>query len=573
MASLGPGSPQSYNLAPGESSADLDYKKKMAYAMLMQGISTEPVKAWTQGAARLAQALLGGYDLNQVQKEEDAQKAQGRAILSQLAGGDLTMPQASPPPQAPISPIAPRPPAPVQNPAQSPLAMAGQYQPLIQSAAENAGLNPDLLARQLYQENQFKPTGVSPAGARGIAQFMPGTAQQYGVNPDVPEQAIPGAAKYMADLSKKYNGNTQLALAAYNWGPGNVDKWIASGANPNAVPAETQNYVKSITGNPLAVAPQTTGTTQGAPADLARGGLTDAKRLQLTQALMLNPATSTLGQALMAKEMDRQATRWTPLLTAQDRAAHGIQPSDTNPYQANALGEVKAVNPQPFAVNVNQQAESEFSKTYGGGLGKQALEVVANGDKAASELQRVQLLKGLLGQIQTGKLTPAQATIGGWAQSMGLDPSSIGINPATPATAEAATALINKFALGNIGTAEGGIPANNFSEADRDFAVKIAPGLRNRPEANDIILAAKERENQLAMQRANDWQDARDKGISYEKFSSQWRKKLQSMNVFGDLIKKVEVLNAQPGQTAAGQTTAAPTGGVRRYNPQTGKIE
>jgi hypothetical protein len=80
---------------------------------------------------------------------------------------------------------------------------------------------------------------------------MPATAAQYGVNPADPQSAITGAAHYDSDLTKQFGGNTGLGLAAYNWGPGNVKKWLASGANPAAVPAITRAYVQNITGKPL----------------------------------------------------------------------------------------------------------------------------------------------------------------------------------------------------------------------------------------------------------------------------------------------------------------------------------
>jgi soluble lytic murein transglycosylase-like protein len=128
---------------------------------------------------------------------------------------------------------------------------ASPYVPMIKGEAEKYGLDPELFARQLYKENQFQLIGVSSAGARGIAQFMPATAERYGVNPDDPKSAIPGAANYMGDLKRMFMGNTGLALAGYNWGEGNVQKWLSSGADPARVPQETRNYVKDITGQSI----------------------------------------------------------------------------------------------------------------------------------------------------------------------------------------------------------------------------------------------------------------------------------------------------------------------------------
>ena len=100
------------------------------------------------------------------------------------------------------------------------------------------GLTPDLVKQVLTQESHGVPGQTSPKGAEGLMQLMPGTAQQYGVDPNNPQQNIDGGVHYLADLLKKYGGNKTLALAAYNAGPGNVDKY--GGVPPFA---ETQKYV------------------------------------------------------------------------------------------------------------------------------------------------------------------------------------------------------------------------------------------------------------------------------------------------------------------------------------------
>jgi hypothetical protein len=128
------------------------------------------------------------------------------------------------------------------------VADAGQFQPAIDAAAAKYGIDPAWLGRLLYQENRFQPTGTSPAGAQGIAQFMPGTAARYGVNVNDPGSSIEGAAHYLSDNLKMFGGNVGLATAAYNWGEGNVQKWMKQGGS---VPKETQQYVSNITGAPI----------------------------------------------------------------------------------------------------------------------------------------------------------------------------------------------------------------------------------------------------------------------------------------------------------------------------------
>jgi hypothetical protein len=116
---------------------------------------------------------------------------------------------------------------------------------LIEGAARAQQIPQDLLTRLIWQESSFRPRAVSPAGAQGIAQFMPGTARERGLtDPFDPEQAIPKAAEFIAHLAEQF-GNLGLAAAAYNGGPARVSSWLAG---QGGLPAETRNYVITVTG-------------------------------------------------------------------------------------------------------------------------------------------------------------------------------------------------------------------------------------------------------------------------------------------------------------------------------------
>lgn len=128
-------------------------------------------------------------------------------------------------------------------PVTAPMTPATGYEAVARAAAQKYGIDPDIFARQIGQESGFNPNAVSPAGARGIAQFMPETARGLGINPDDPGQALDGAAWYMAQLVQNNGGDVAKALAAYNAGQGNVDKY--GGVPPFA---ETQRYVANIVG-------------------------------------------------------------------------------------------------------------------------------------------------------------------------------------------------------------------------------------------------------------------------------------------------------------------------------------
>lgn len=116
---------------------------------------------------------------------------------------------------------------------------------LIERNAADHGLDPAFLARLLWKESRFEPSAVSPAGALGIAQFMPGTAQLYWLDdPFNPAQAISKSAWYLAHLRDRF-GNIGLAAVAYNGGENRAARFIGQ---MTTLPYETIDYVESITG-------------------------------------------------------------------------------------------------------------------------------------------------------------------------------------------------------------------------------------------------------------------------------------------------------------------------------------
>jgi hypothetical protein len=123
----------------------------------------------------------------------------------------------------------------------------GRICELIEFHAGREGLPPHFFARLIWKESRFDAGAVSPAGAEGIAQFMPGTAKARGLaDPFSIEQAIPASARFLSDL-KSATGNWGLAAAAYNAGETRVGRWLASGG---FLPLETEDYVLDILGEP-----------------------------------------------------------------------------------------------------------------------------------------------------------------------------------------------------------------------------------------------------------------------------------------------------------------------------------
>lgn len=136
---------------------------------------------------------------------------------------------------------------------------------LIDESAKTRDLPVAFLTRLIWRESSFRVGVVSPAGAQGVAQFMPGTAKERGLlDPFDPEQAIPHAAHLLADLKRQF-GNLGLAAAAYNGGPTRVTNWIAGSGG---LPAETRAYVLAITGR----SPEEWRTPPGGRIEYPEGG-------------------------------------------------------------------------------------------------------------------------------------------------------------------------------------------------------------------------------------------------------------------------------------------------------------
>ena len=116
------------------------------------------------------------------------------------------------------------------------------YDSYILASSQRHGVDPGLMKAMMHTESAFNPNARSPVGAQGLMQLMPATARRFKVsNPWSPADNIEGSAKYIAWLMRRFNNNVEFAVAGYNAGEGNVDKY-------NGIPPfkETRNYVKSV---------------------------------------------------------------------------------------------------------------------------------------------------------------------------------------------------------------------------------------------------------------------------------------------------------------------------------------
>lgn len=115
------------------------------------------------------------------------------------------------------------------------------YSAAVEQLAEAHQISPVLLEALVWQESRWRAGARSPAGAIGLAQLMPGTARDLGVDPRDPNANLAGGARYLRQQLDRFNGDVERALAAYNAGPGRV---LRAGGIPRIT--ETQSYVRSI---------------------------------------------------------------------------------------------------------------------------------------------------------------------------------------------------------------------------------------------------------------------------------------------------------------------------------------
>lgn len=209
------------------------------------------------------QLLKNGIGLGGVQSSLEETGAQGEfAELLQQLGGASVAPARVIPAEIALQALANRAPLSAyleQLPGTAEWNLSASsnrdtYQPLISNASAQYGVDESLIQAVIQAESDYNPNAVSHAGAKGLMQLMDQTAQGLGVADSFdPVQNVDGGTKFLSGLLRKYDGNVGVALAAYNAGPGRIDRLgISTDAELmqrlGELPQETQGYVTKVLG-------------------------------------------------------------------------------------------------------------------------------------------------------------------------------------------------------------------------------------------------------------------------------------------------------------------------------------
>ncbi len=200
-------------------------KRTIFAALLLTGLAASPARADVLEIASSGEArwVAGPGLLAQQQAEMAALSPTALADVAQLA---QAVPEHA-----------------VANTSRHASAVPARYAAVVADLSARYDLSPALIEALVWQESRWRENAVSPVGARGLAQLMPGTARDLGVNPDDPAANLEGGARYLREQLNRFDGDLERALAAYNAGPGRV---IRAGGIPRI--RETHAYVAAIMG-------------------------------------------------------------------------------------------------------------------------------------------------------------------------------------------------------------------------------------------------------------------------------------------------------------------------------------
>jgi hypothetical protein len=526
-------------------------RKTFAQMLAQQSIDTSPTPSWGAGLARALQGGLAGVF-------EKADENKSGSEFDKMYG-------------APAAPA-------MSQPAASPAPSAPAYDP----KAVGAALTGDQ-PRGIRNNNPLNiEDGAFLKGQPGYA----GTDGRFGKF-DTPEGGTAAANKLLDTYQNKYGLNTVAGIVG-RWAPAsdgnnvtayaqNVAKQL--GVDPNAplTPEQRPALIAAMgqheNGKPIQVASANPNFVPGQPAaqptpagpQVAQSAPMGAPQRTAPQ---IPPDIQARARALyVGGEKAQAAAMLQPYTTPKDqfrsltdpaeRARFGISADDKNAYQVGSDNKVTAINPQPFAVNVNNQGESEFSKEAAKHQAKRFDDLAAEGPAAKQMLSDVATLRDLGGKIGTGKGAQVMAALGPYAEMLNIKVDHLD-------EAQAYKAIVNKIAPSLRVKGSG-------AQSDRELAnfLESLPSLGNTPGGNEIISRALEGLSGNKLKASEIGANALNGVITRAEADKQLREMPDPMKEWREANKAVQ--KAPQTQQAAPQ--AAPQPATPKAPPQPGVVQ
>lgn len=443
---------------------------------------------------------------------------------------------------------------------------AGDYEAAARAAAQEAGVDPDLFARLVGRESAYRPDARSSAGAIGLGQLMPGTAADLGVDPRDPAQNLRGSARYLRQQLDQF-GSPELALAAYNAGPGAVQKH--GGVPPYQ---ETQDYVSAILGGgPV------TKSARNAPGGFG-GATMDIGQLQQIAELSQNPYLDDGRRMILQTVLAQQLRLMTPEpispyqqaqidLTREqldwEKGKPQNDPSSVKEYELArrqgyegtfedwTMQKARASNPAA------SDPEGAFMATLGQAEAKMYSDLIAQGPEVNRRAAMLGALEARLGNVETGMMAGIKGMAG-----------NFGINTEGLSDIQAAQAVINQLVPTQRAPGSG-----TMSDADLALFKQSLPRIINQPGGNALILDTLKQINEydrqmsaIATRVASGQMDraaAREAMASLQNPLDGWTDRM------GSIAAAPQAAQQAPSAGAGGGDTPAPYTGTTRRSSRT----
>jgi len=537
MSSGLPGNVSSYNIAPGESSDAAAIRRKIAYELMKSGMDTSPVRHWTQGAARVAQSLLGGWELNRMDQKDQEQKAQEReGIVNGIVNPQANMPQGT---QPPISMPPTNGPRKVSEALYTGPAANGWNQENVNGQVIAVNQNPNPIPSPLDPPNekdmkiaaalvQAEAGNQGSVGQQAVAAALRNRAAQTGLSvPQVAAQpgqfesvgsgsinkygpGTPGYDKAVAAVERAYTGDDPTRGAVNFYAPGAQaslarkdgrpavakfdngngvdigDQRFFSRADPgqyDAVSAQSRQPGAQPAEPPLALRP-------GSPEALTTSGGMTADQLRSTVRGLLKqgPAGAALAQDLVKKWNESQVVPTNEQKTAQFIRQNwqqlGFKGPDDPDLAAFARQKLSGLTTPP--------GETEQEKKLGAYYGDMYSKIGQEATKARSTISTLRSMDQLMKNpnFYSGAGADANLLTKRVAAAFGGDKAllDLGMDPTKAGPQEAFRALSNKAIYDSLGSLGTGI-----SNGDRSFIENAFPNLSNTPQGNAMLIKIQQR--------------------------------------------------------------------------------